>query len=234
MLKQRFCLIAMAALALACGAAKADVVTGLEGYWPLDSDAQDFSGNERHGTPIGGTHFVNNGVYGGALELDGTEGYVSVDGYKGIFGPPWTLTCWIQTTASGEPEMLSWGSEGGGLKVEFRLDAGRVRIEHGDGNNRSETLVNDGLWHHVVAVLPEGGNDDLTGATVIVNVTAEVNANGGDFDQLFTASNQDTIGGVGDYTYCFVITADDGAERKNGDDDGVDISSFSEKDFEWQ
>jgi len=155
--KQRFSLVAMVSLTLVCGIAEGDVVTGLEGYWPLDGDAQDFSGNERHGTLIADAHIVNNGMHGGALELDGTDDHVSVDGYKGIMGPPWTLACWIQTTASGEPEMLSWGSEGGGLKVEFRLDAGRVRIEHGNGNNRSETIVNDGLWHHVAAVLPEGG-----------------------------------------------------------------------------
>jgi len=157
MWKKRLCLVAIAALALAGGTATGDVITGLEGYWPFDGDAQDFSGNDRHGTLIADAHFVNDGVHGGALELDGTDDHVSVDGYKGIMGPPWTLACWIQTTAGAEPEMLSWGSEGGGLKVEFRLDAGRVRIEHGNGNNRSETIVNDGQWHHVAAVLPEGG-----------------------------------------------------------------------------
>jgi len=157
MWKKRLCLVAIVELALAGGTATGDVITGLEGYWPFDGDAQDFSGNDRHGTLIGDAHFVNDGVHGGALELDGTDDHVSVDGYKGITGPPWTLACWIQTTAGAEPEMLSWGSEGGGLKVEFRLDAGRVRIEHGNGNNRSETIVNDGQWHHVAAVLPEGG-----------------------------------------------------------------------------
>ncbi|UCD51363.1 MAG: LamG domain-containing protein, partial [Phycisphaerales bacterium] len=155
--KKSLYLAAMAVLVLACGVGRGDVVTGLEGYWPLDGDAQDHSANERHGTPIGGAHFVGSGMHGGALELDGTDDYVAVDGYKGIFGPPWTLTAWIQTSVAADPEILSWGSEGGGLKVEFRLHDGRVRIEHGNGNNRSETTVNDGQWHHIAAVLPEGG-----------------------------------------------------------------------------
>jgi hypothetical protein len=30
-------------------------------------------------------------------------------------------------------DIVSWGTEGGGLKVEFRLDAGRLRVEHGNG-----------------------------------------------------------------------------------------------------
>ncbi len=157
MCKRNLCLATMVTLVFACGVGRGDVVTGLEGYWPLDSDAQDHSGNERHGTPIGGAQFANNGMHGGALELDGADDYVSIDGYKGIFGPPWTLAAWIQTSVSADPEILSWGSEGGGLKVEFRLHDGRVRIEHGNGNNRSETTVNDGLWHHIAAVLPEGG-----------------------------------------------------------------------------
>lgn len=53
-------------------------------------------------------------------------------------------------------DIVSWGTEGGGLKVEFRLDEGRLRVEHGNGNNRGDALVHDGQWHHAVAKLPEG------------------------------------------------------------------------------
>ena len=76
--------------------------------------------------------------------------------------------------------------------------------------------------------LPEP--DSPTSATVEANVTAEVNANDGDFSQLFTAANL----GAGPHTYCFEITADDGAERKDGTDDGQDISASSSKNFTWQ
>ena len=74
-----------------------DVVTGLEGYWPFDGNAQDFSGNDRHGTLIGDAHFIDEGMHGGTLELDGDGDYISVDGYKRIMQPPWTLACWIKT-----------------------------------------------------------------------------------------------------------------------------------------
>jgi len=33
--------------------AKADLTEGLVGYWPLDGDAQDISGNENHGEITG-------------------------------------------------------------------------------------------------------------------------------------------------------------------------------------
>jgi len=138
-------------------AVRGDVITDLEGYWPFDGNAEDFSGNERHGTLIGDAHFIDEGMHGGALELDGDGDFVSVDSYKGIMQSPWTLACWIKTTTTGNLDILSWGTEGGGLKVEFRLHDGRLRIEHGNGNNRGDAEVHDGQWHHAVAVLPEGG-----------------------------------------------------------------------------
>lgn len=68
---------------------------------------------------------------------------------------------------------------------------------------------------------------------VIVDVTSQVNANGGD-SVTFTAQNQGGNLGLGDYIYCFEITAADGAERKDGGDDGVEVSSDAGKDLTWQ
>lgn len=96
----------------------------------------------------------------------------------------------------------------------------------GDCSLGGEDLVDE----DDVLVTPEGGNDDATGATVIVDVTSEVQANGGDFDVLFTAENL----GPGLVTYCFTIIADDGAERKDGTDDGLEINAVAGKDFTWQ
>ena len=157
MRKKQLLLVAMAALMLAGGTAMGDAITGLEGYWPLDADARDFSGHERHGTLIGDAGFVGDGMHGGALELDGDGDYVSMDGYIGILQSPWTLACWVKTTGTGDMDILSWGTEGGGLKVEFRFNGGLLRIEHGNGNIRGDAPANDGQWHHAVAVLPEGG-----------------------------------------------------------------------------
>jgi len=56
---------------------------GLEGYWPLDGDAKDLSGNERHGALFGDPNFED-GAVGMALAFDGVDDYVNIDGYKGI------------------------------------------------------------------------------------------------------------------------------------------------------
>ena len=68
---------------------------------------------------------------------------------------------------------------------------------------------------------------------VIVETTSQVNANG-DLSVTFTAQNQGGNLGLGDYIYCFEITAADGAERKDGGDDGVEVSSDAGKDLTWQ
>ena len=43
----------------------------LLGWWKFDGDALDSSGNERHGTLVGGPQYVE-GVFNQALEFDGS------------------------------------------------------------------------------------------------------------------------------------------------------------------
>ncbi len=83
-------------------------------------------------------------------------------------------------------------------------------------------------------VLVTPPNNPAATDLVIVDVTGQVNANDGDFSVTFTAQNQGGNLGLGDYTYCFEIVADDGAKRKDGTDDGLAVSSFGGKDFTWQ
>ena len=40
----------------------------------------------------------------------------------------------------------------------FRIDGGRLRSEHGNGNLRGNTYVNDGEWHHCALTAVEGAN----------------------------------------------------------------------------
>jgi hypothetical protein len=49
-----------------------DLPTGLLGYWPLDFDARDESGNDLHGTPVGDPAFTESPPGGETVTLDGT------------------------------------------------------------------------------------------------------------------------------------------------------------------
>ena len=58
MWNKQFCLAAALVLGLVAGIAAADITTGLVGYWPLDGDARDVSGNGLNGTIVGTVQFV--------------------------------------------------------------------------------------------------------------------------------------------------------------------------------
>ncbi|MCH8120644.1 MAG: LamG domain-containing protein, partial [Planctomycetes bacterium] len=120
-------------------------------WWKLDGDALDSSGNDRNGTLHGNPRWVP-GVYGDALEFDGDD-YVTIDGYKGILGTQaFTITAWIKATGNGE--IIGWGSSGDGNRAEFRVNSGRLRYESGGGNVQADTTVTDNKWHHAAVTIP--------------------------------------------------------------------------------
>ena len=161
MMKHWVCGLSLILLTLAAAPALAQVDPNLEGWWKLDGDALDYSGNDRHGTLMADASFVEEGVYGGSLLLDGSGDYVNIDGYKGILADdgvqqPFTVTCWLKTT--GNAEMVTWGNNSGRQRLSFRVDGGTLRTEHGSGNLRGNTVVNDGEWHHAALVVSEGAS----------------------------------------------------------------------------
>lgn len=128
--------------------------------------AIDYSGNDRDGTLHETATFVQ-GIDGDALILrNDSLDSVTIDGYKGVLRisnnlqHAFTITAWIKTNGNGE--IVGWGNNSGRQRVEFRLDGGRLRVEHGSGNKRGDTNVNDDRWHHVALVVPEDGDIEST------------------------------------------------------------------------
>lgn len=148
---------------------------GLEGYWTFDDGAgglaRDLSGYGRdaavyavpayEGRPILWTR----GQYGGAIDFDGSY-FLGVPGYYGIGGAnPRTLSMWIKTdwaVSTGSNALLGWGRNATSARWHFKLEStgggGALRTENQGGNNYGGIPVNDGAWHHVVAVFPDGGS----------------------------------------------------------------------------
>ncbi|MFH1717613.1 MAG: LamG-like jellyroll fold domain-containing protein, partial [Planctomycetota bacterium] len=127
----------------------------LAGWWKFDGNGLDSSGNGRNGTLAGDAHFEA-GYSGQALALDGDGDYFTVDGYLGIFSAsPVTVSAWVNTTATGdEGDIAYWGRNAGRRRVDFRINSGRLRVEHGSGNIQGDTSLNDGEWHHVALTMP--------------------------------------------------------------------------------
>ncbi len=184
---------------LLCGAGSASA--DLVGHWPLDGDANDVSGSGLHGTIMGEPMLVD-GALGLALEFDGVDDYVSIDGYKGIvvdpndpdlIQPAFSISNWIKTTTS-DGEMVTWGISASKTKLGWRLNGGRMRIEHGGGALRANTYVNDGEWHHVVVTVAEGGNLRSTTTKMYADGVEDTYFQGSDNPFQLSAVNDVRIG----------------------------------------
>jgi len=81
---------------------------------------------------------------------------VEITGYKGILGSSAvTVTAWVKTSSTDTGAIVGWGPDVAGQRFGFRVDVGRLRIEHAGGNVQGDTLVNDGGWHHVAVTIQE-------------------------------------------------------------------------------
>jgi hypothetical protein len=136
---------------VACGAE-----ANLMGWWKFDGDGLDSSGNGRNGVLVRDAHYEA-GHVGQALALDGDGDAFTVTGYKGLLSTsPVTVSAWVKTAAADDRTMVYWGRNAAGRRVDFRLGAGRLRVECGGGNLQGNTALNDDEWHHVALAMPAG------------------------------------------------------------------------------
>ena len=145
----------------------------LMGWWSMDTEVDgmvlDSSGNGRHGTLNGAPAFVA-GVNDGAIELFGGPDFISIEGYQGIDGTnPFSIAAWVKTTNTDIQQIMHWGTDSGGQRVEFRINSSRLRISHGNGNVQGNTTIPDGEWHHVVATVVENASASSGDVTFYVN-----------------------------------------------------------------
>jgi hypothetical protein len=139
-----------------------DTGRGLVCWWKFDetsgTTAANSSGSGRAGTLQGGLSFDGKSVegrIGKALEFDGGEGYIEVEGYKGVTGTrPRTVAAWIKTKRDNG-RILSWGRDEGGGMFIFGHVRGRIGVTPEGGYLYMNNKTNDDAWHHVAAVVEE-------------------------------------------------------------------------------
>jgi len=126
---------------------------GLQAHYEFEGNTNDSSGNARHGAGMG-TTFVA-GKIGQAVNFDGLD-HMEITAYKGVLGSSAvTVTAWIKTISTDTGAIAGWGPNVAGERFGFRVNAGRLRIEHAGGNVQGDTSVNDGAWHHVAVTVQE-------------------------------------------------------------------------------
>ena len=161
---------------------------GYAGLWHLGEEQAGATGTadvyaDSTGKPNGGDDYVSATGQGGQIpagqEFDGLNDYVdagtdtSLDMGSGDF----TLSAWIQTTATDSPVIAGKGGDGTlGIRYLLRVGPlGELRVIIDDEPNKVElvsavTGYNDGFWHHVVGVR------DGTNLRLYVDGTADVNS----------------------------------------------------------
>jgi len=139
----------------------------LVGWWKFEEgvssiSALDSSGYNNHGILEGGPRWIE-GYDADALELDGDD-YITIKGYKGVLGAhAFSVSIWLKTSLKAEQQLLWWGVDSGGQRVEFRVHSnGHIRIGNGGGQVESLTDVTDGRWHHIAATVEENATNSST------------------------------------------------------------------------
>ncbi|MCE5186340.1 MAG: LamG domain-containing protein [Planctomycetaceae bacterium] len=97
------------------------------------------------------------GYFGNALQFDGIDDVVILEGFKGIpGGAARSCSVWLKTSVPGR-RVLSWGLNEIAAKWVLRLDEqGRLCLDVGNGFKIAASCVADGEWHLITAVLNPG------------------------------------------------------------------------------
>jgi hypothetical protein len=160
--------------------------------------AYDSSIYQRSGHLVNTPSWDPNGMINGALGFDGTDDYVEIIGYKGVTSTAGrTCTAWIKTTASEQGNILSWGTEQPGQKWMFRTESdGTLSVGIWGGYINTATTVNDGVWHHVAAVLTDDGDPSVDEILLYIDGILQTDATANTTQSIYTAALQDVIIGM--------------------------------------
>ncbi len=148
-------------------------------HWPMN-EGSGMSAGDVSPYAFDGT-FVNmqadawtEGQHCRGLSFDGVNDYVEVGGFKGVTGGS-SRTCmaWIRTTRNNGG-IITWGVPLAGQKWNFAVDGrGGLGVEVHEGYICSTTLVTDGKWHHVAAVLDNDGTPDVSDVKLYIDGVLE-------------------------------------------------------------
>lgn len=165
-------------------------IANLQGWWRGEGNANDASGNGNHATEFNGIGYAAGApaVGGQAFNCDGTNDYAAIDNlFFNSAGqiPTMTVSAWVNTTQAAGGVNGNWAildydrseffnffvrGTNGRLGFATRANAGGIVDFYGT------TPVNDGAWHHVVAVYD--GTDKRLYVDGVLDAT-QVNPHGG-------------------------------------------------------
>jgi len=141
----------------------ATLATGLVAYWPFEGNLADsinsFNGTGRGTNPVA---FVD-GKFGKAIKLDGTDQFVEITGGNSADnlafpGGSVSIAGWFKVEAFDKNwQALVAKGEGNNWRVARNGSSSTMAYAGGVGDITSGTPVDDGNWHHFVAITDGSG-----------------------------------------------------------------------------
>jgi hypothetical protein len=130
---------------------------GLVGAWPFNGNSNDISGFNNHGSVVGATLTSDRcGNPSSAYSFNGTSDYILMQ----TAGPTGTVSrsfsFWAKTTQSSLMCLLSYGGITGGtaFAIQYNYNCPGVGPDvNNQAFTRGNSCINNGKWHHVVAIL---------------------------------------------------------------------------------
>lgn len=109
-----------------------------------------------------GIHYTTGGHTRTCLQLDGIDDFLDIPDSNGIGGTSSRLcSAWIKTKDNNYGNIVTWGLNETGRKWMFRVqNTGQLAVGIWGGYIMGQTVVNDGNWHHVAAVLSGDTDND--------------------------------------------------------------------------
>jgi len=138
--------------------------SGLALHWTLDTTTiTDISGNGSNGAANGSLTVVA-GKFGQALRFNGANSYIAAPGVSAAsFSHSLSLSAWINTTNTSRTEAIFSKYEAAGREAGYIfatnpngnlvLRIGGTNMAGGPRSATDTTKINDGQWHHVIAVI---------------------------------------------------------------------------------
>jgi hypothetical protein len=141
--------------------ARADITTGLVGWWKFDEGsgtaAADSSENNNTGTLTNGSTWTT-GKIGGALSFDGTDDNVNISDFNTNLicdSNTYTIAAWVYSDENGRMQYVF--DTYGYWHLGFGKNSGNVMAALDNGNLIGKTTIIPGQWYHVAIAASVGG-----------------------------------------------------------------------------
>jgi len=123
---------------------------GLKAHYEFEGNANDSSGNGRHGTIVGNPTFAA-GQIGQAINFDATGDYVEFDDTGLPEGnAPRTMSVWIKPEGAGVRSALEWGSNANTQRCGILVQPSNgIKFVGKWADVASNGSVANGEWHYV-------------------------------------------------------------------------------------